>query len=262
MAYFLILLLMMFLEESLVFFPTRFPEGNWQPERLDFEDIEFYASDGTKLHGWYVPHDQPRAHVLFCHGNAGNLSDRAYLLGTLRDGLDVAVFIFDYRGYGRSDGRPNEEGVIQDAHAACEAFAQRAGIQPSEIVLMGRSLGGAVAVELAAVHGARGLILESTFTSLPDVAAHHYPWLPVRWLMRTRLNALSRVADYHGPLLQSHGDADEIIPYQLGRRLYDAAVGPKQFITIANGHHNDPQSADYYTALDKFLGQLASSGGL
>ena len=251
----------MFLEEALIFFPSRFPEGNWRPERLVFEDVEFSASDGTKLHGWYVPHDQPRAHILFCHGNAGNLTDRAYLLGTLHDGLDVAVFIFDYRGYGRSEGRPNEEGVIKDAHAARKAFAQHADIDASDIVLMGRSLGGAVAVEMAATNGARGLILESTFTSLPDVAAHHYPWLPVRLVMRTRLNALRYLADYHGPLLQSHGDADEIIPYQLGRRLHDAAVGTKQFITIRNGRHNDPQSGEYYAALDKFLQNLAPSGG-
>ena len=174
----------------------------------------------------------------------------------LRERLGVSVMIFDYRGYGRSEGSPNEDGILADARAARAVLAQKAGVSEEQIVLMGRSLGGGVMVDIAARDGARALILESTFTSLPDVAGWHYPWLPVRLLMRTRLDSLSKIKEYHGPLLQSHGDADRIIPLKLGRQLFEAANSPKRFVTISGRDHNDPQSEDYYEALDEFLDDL------
>ena len=255
-CYLVVLGVMMFLEESLIFFPARYPEGDWQPEGLHFEDAWFRAADGTRLHGWYVPHEDPRAVVLFCHGNAGNLSHRAETLQVLRHDAGVSVLIFDYRGYGRSEGKPNEAGVLADARAARQWLARRAAVDPSEIVLMGRSLGGAVAVDLAAADGARALVVESGFTSIPDVAAYHYPWLPVRLVMRTRLDAVGKIAAYHGPLLQSHGDADTIVPYELGRRLFEAAGEPKKFITFPDLDHNDPQPLEYYEVLREFLDEL------
>ncbi len=241
------------LERSLIFFPSRYPEGNWQPAGLHFDDAWFTSADGTRLHGWYVPHEHPRAAILFCHGNAGNLSNRAGLLRILHDRVGATVMIFDYRGFGRSEGKPGESGVLADARAARAWLADRAGIAEDQIVLMGRSLGGAVAVDLAARDGARALVLESTFTSISDVAKTMYPLLPLHLLVQTKLNSAEKIATYHGPLLQSHGTADRLIPYKIGCRLFDAANQPKQFVPIAGGDHNNPQSAEYYEALASFL---------
>lgn len=243
------------LEELLLFFPAKHPEGNWQPPELSFEDVWFTSEDGVELHGWYCPHEHPRAVILFAHGNAGNLSHRAPLLVDLHHKLRVSVMIFDYRGYGRSEGSPSVPGVIEDGRAARAALAEQAGVEEKDIVLMGRSLGGAVVAQLAGEAPARGLILESTFSSLRDVAAHHYPMFA--WLVsRNRLNSVSAIGQFEGPLLQSHGDADRVVPYSLGRRLYEAANEPKRFVTIPGGDHNDPPTSRYYDELDLFLDSL------
>ena len=255
LVYLGIVVVMVFFEQSLIFFPTRYPDGAWHPSDLMFEDAEFRAADGTRLHGWFVPCDNGRAVILFSHGNGGNLSHRADILRELHR-LRASVMIYDYRGYGRSEGSPDEPGVLADARAARAWLAKRAGIGDREIVQMGESLGGGVAVDLAAADGARGLVLISTFTSLPDVAAIHYPWLPARLLMRTRLDSLAKIANYHGPLLQIHGDADSIVPYTLGRRLFDATNEPKHFVTIRGADHNDPLNAEFYREVDSFLDKL------
>lgn len=247
---------LMICEESLIFFPLRYPEGDWEPEWLTFEDAWFPSADGVRLHGWYAGHEQARAVVLFCHGNAGNVTHRAQRLHALHELVGASVLIFDYRGYGRSEGKPDEPGLLADARAARTWLARRAGVAERDVVLMGRSVGGAVAVDLAASDGARALVLESTFTSLPDMAAYHYPWLPVRRFLRTRFDSLAKIADYHGPLFQSHGDADTIVPYHFGRRLFDAANQPKRFLTIPGGDHNDPQDRAYYASLIAFLDGL------
>ena len=176
----------------------------------------------------------------------------ADVLQMLHYRMGVTAMGFDYRGYGRSEGTPSEAGVLADARAARTWLAQRTGVAENQIVLMGRSLGGAVAVDLAA-DGARGLILESTFTSMPEVGHAMLPYLPVRLLMQTQFNSLAKIGKYHGPLLQSHGTGDRLIPYAMGRQLFDAANEPKQFVEIPGGDHNDPQSAGYYAALDEFL---------
>jgi fermentation-respiration switch protein FrsA (DUF1100 family) len=253
---FCVVVLMIF-EESFIFFPMRYPEGDWQPAGVSFEDAWFQSPDGLRLHGWYAGHESPRAVVLFCHGNAGNITHRADTLQALHDLANVSLLVFDYRGYGRSEGKPNEAGLVADARAARAWLADRAGVSEQDVVLMGRSIGGAVAVDLAANDGARALVLESTFTSVPDLAAHHYRFLPVRKLLHTRFDSLSKIRRYHGPLFQSHGDADTIVPYESGRRLFEAANEPKQFITIPGRDHNDPQPPEYYEALAEFLDRLA-----
>jgi uncharacterized protein len=246
----------MFLEESLEFFPTRYPDGNWQPPGLKFEDAWFEAADGTKLHGWYVPCENARAAVLFSHGNGGNLTHREDSLRMLQARVKVSVLIYDYRGYGRSQGRPSEAGILADARAARAWLAAREKLDPRELVMMGESLGGAVAVHLAAREGARALVLQSTFSSLPDVAAYHYPWMPVRLLMRTRLDSRGIIGQYHGLLHQVHGDADTIVPIQCGRRLFEAANEPKQLLVLHGHDHNDYLPKEYFDALSKFLAQL------
>lgn len=244
------------LEQRMVFQPAKYPDGNWQPTNLGQEDAWFEAEDGARLHGWFVESEHPKAVALFCHGNAGNVTTRAETLRLLRDRHGLSVLCFDYRGYGRSDGKPSEEGLLLDARAARKWLAQRTGVAESDIVLMGRSLGGGVAVQLAAWDGARGLVLASTFTSLPDVGAEHMSWMSPRLVMRNRFNSLEALPHYHGPALISHGDADEVIPYEHGRKLFEACSGPKQFVTIPGGRHNDPQSDEYRDALDAFIAAL------
>jgi len=258
MAYLIVLGLMMAMEDSLIYFPSVYPEGYWNPRGLDFEDARFEAADGTKLHGWYVPAANPRAVILFAHGNAGNISHRFEILAEL-NGLQVSVLIFDYRGYGRSEGSPSEAGVAQDARAARRWLAERAGVSESEIVLLGESLGGGVMVDLAASDGARALVLQNTFTSLTDVAKCHYPWLPIKLLMRSRFDSFSKIGRYKGPLLQFHGDADRIIPLVLGERLYAAANQPKHLVVIPGADHNDPLSPRFFQALDEFLATLPTA---
>jgi uncharacterized protein len=251
-AYLFVLLGMRFFEESLIFVPSDSASGVWNPPGLAVEDAWFPSDDGVKLHGWYLGKEQPRAVILFCHGNGGNVTDRAEDIAELHDRVGTSVLVFDYRGYGRSEGRPSERGVLADARAARAWLARRAQIPEDRIVLMGESIGGAVAVDLAC-DGARGLVLENTFSSLPDVAAHHLRWLPVRWLMRTRFDSRAKIAAYHGPLLQSHAERDTIVPLRFGERLFEAANGPKEFILYSGRDHNEGRPANYYDKLVKFL---------
>lgn len=251
--YLVVCLLMMIFEDSLVFVPSRYPYGNWEPQGLPVEDAWFRSDDGVQLHGWFLERERPRAVVLYLHGNGGNVTHRAHLLRTVHDRLGVSVLVLDYRGYGRSEGRPDETGVLADARAARAWLAERTGAAPSEIVLWGHSLGGSVAVDLAAAEGAKALVLESTFSSAPDVAAYHYAWLPVRPLMKTRLDSHSKIGRYHGPLFQAHGDADTIVPMQFGRRLFEAANEPKRFEVIPGAGHDDVFMPDYYGKLAEFL---------
>jgi len=248
-------------ENSQVFQPMEYPQGDWQPDDLIYEDAFFRAEDGTHLHGWFLPHPQPKAVVLFAHGNAGNLTHRKEMLAELRERHDVAVMIFDYRGYGRSRGKPSEQGILQDARAAREWLSKRTGVDETEIVLMGRSLGGGVAVDLAAQDGAAGLILINTFNSLVDVAEHHMSWLPTDRMMVNRLDSLSKIDRYQGPLLQTHGDADRVIPFEYGLELFGKANSPKQFIAVPGGDHNGPLSEEFHSAMAQFFDSLKISSG-
>ena len=259
-SYLLLLLVMMWFETSLIFPRWAISPGNWAPTEFTYEDVYFPSADGTRLHGWYFPHPDADLQVLYCHGNGEDVAALGEYRDLLRARHRVSVFAFDYRGYGRSAGKPSEAGVVADGRAAQAWLAQKTHVPPSQIVLWGRSIGGAVAVQLAADLGAQGLILERTFTNLPDVAAYHYPWLPVRQLMRNRFDSLARVGEYRGPLLQSHGTADEVVPFQLGQTLFDAAAAtPKTFIAMPDVTHNGPNDKDYYTELVRFLDQLRTT---
>jgi len=242
------------LEASVVFQPARFPVGDWKPRNLHFEDAGIATQDGLRLHGWYCEGKSPGAAVLFAHGNAGNVTDCYWKLRYLTEKLGVSVLCFDYRGYGKSEGTPSEEGILKDARAARRWLAIRNGISEKDIVLLGSSLGGAVAVDLAAKDGARGLILESTFTSLPEVADSKRPKLGSA--MSIQLDSLAKIRNYHGPLLQTHGDADRVVPIALGEKLFQAANQPKQFIRIKRGIHMGPPSPEYQLALAQFIKSL------
>jgi fermentation-respiration switch protein FrsA (DUF1100 family) len=240
------------IDERLLFFPATFPIGDWEPVGLKYSNVGFAAVDGLRIHGWYCRCENPRAFVLYMHGNAGNITHRADVMRLLQGRLRASALIFDYRGYGRSEGKPTVDGILNDARAARRFLANHAKIKESEIVLIGNSLGGAVAVQLAAEQGPRALVLENTFSSLKDVASHHYPALA--WLVSgKRLNSAGQIARYHGPLLQCHGDADRTIPFESGTKLFAAANEPKQFVRIRGGDHNDWLSDEYYSKLDALL---------
>ena len=244
------------LERRMIFQPTSYPDGDWRPEYLAFEDAWIPTGGGEHIHGWFVEHPHPRAVILRAHGNFGNITYQGPTLKILSQRHGVSIMSFDYRGYGRSEGSPTETNILEDARAARRWLAERTGVAESDIVLMGRSLGGAVVVDLAAYDGARGLILESTFSSLPDVGAWHFPWLPVHWMMHHQLNSFQKIKSYRGPLLQSHGDADEVVPFQLGVKLHNAAPGRKRFVRIPGGSHNSPQTEEYHELLDAFIDAL------
>ena len=246
---------LMLFEEKLIFVPSPASE-RWQEGGSGVDDVWFESADGTKLHGWYLEHENPRAVVLFAHGNAGNLSGRREVLRGLRRRMRVSVLGFDYRGYGKSQGKPHEHGVLDDTRAARKWLAQRNEIDETDVVLMGRSLGGAVVVDLAAKDGARGLVLENAFSSLPDVAATMFRWIPVRWFMRSRLDAAEQIDSYRGPLLQTHAGSDSIIPIELGRKLFEKANDPKTWITFEGMDHNDVHPVEYDQALDRFFEDL------
>jgi fermentation-respiration switch protein FrsA (DUF1100 family) len=231
--------------------------ADWVAADLPHEDVHFSSHDGVKLHGWYVPHAAPRAVVLFCHGNGEHVARLAPMLALLRERAGVSVFAWDYRGYGHSGGKPSEKNLLADARAAQLWLAEHEGIRPEDVVLYGRSLGGAVAVGLAAEHPVRGMVLERTFADMVETAAYHFPWLPVKLLMRNRYPSAKRIAAYTGPLLMTHGTADRIVPFEMGKRLFDAATTPnKRFFVVEGGDHNGPQPDEFYDALGEFLDEL------
>lgn len=209
---------------------------------LDYEPVTLTAEDGIKLKGWFLPVERPRATVLFFHGNAGNISHRLDTLRLLHD-LGLAVLIIDYRGYGESEGTPSEEGLYRDADAAWEYLTEIREIPAGEILLFGRSLGGAIAASLAERHAAMGLVLESTFTSVPDMAAQLYPWLPARTLARYHYDTASRLPNITLPVLIIHSPEDEIIPFAHSQTLYELANEPKCFVEIKGSHNTGMQQS-------------------
>jgi fermentation-respiration switch protein FrsA (DUF1100 family) len=243
------------LEHSFIYFPERELIGDPAHFGLPFDDASFTASDGVRLHGWFVPGESDVT-WLWCHGNAGNISHRLDNLRLLHDELGVSVFIFDYRGYGRSEGSPSEEGTYRDAEAALAYLLSRPDVDAERVVYFGRSLGAAVAVELATRRPPSALILESPLPSIAELARHHYPFLPAGRLLRTKYDALSKIGKVRVPLLVLHGDQDEVIPFEAGRRLFGAANEPKRFYTIGGAGHNDTYvvgGREYFRALREFM---------
>lgn len=243
--------------DRVLFIPTKFPTGDWDPNSLIFEDVFFHAADNTKLHGWYCPTKNAELTILIVHGNAGNVSTRVRLLQHLQNQQTASIFIFDYRGYGRSEGSPSIDGAMMDAQAARDKLEEVSGKPASEFILIGESIGGAIAVKLANSVPPKALILQSTFSNLQDLARIHYP-LRAPTVPKHLLNSTDLLPSYQGPLLQSHGENDQIIPLKLGRKLFETAVGRKQFLTISEAGHNDWLTTEYLTQLDQFLGEFVS----
>ncbi len=226
------------------------------------EEVWFAARDGVRLNGWFFPAAprSPRGHlaVLHCHGNGGNISHRTEVAEALLQ-TGVNVLLFDYRGYGRSPGRPSEDGTYLDAQAAC-AWLRERGFAPGNLIAFGESLGGGVATELARREPLGGLVLQSTFTNLPDLGAELFPWLPVRWLASIHYDTRAKLPGVRVPVLVMHSRADTLIRFAHAERNFAAANAPKQFHEIA-GDHNDFLEADrdqFIAGFERWLGVLES----
>lgn len=232
------------------------------PNRIElpFENISFKTSDGLKLSGWFIPKENARGVLVFCHGNAGNIRHRLESI-KLFNRLGLEVFIFDYRGYGESEGKPTEKGTYQDAEAAWYYLVEDRHVDPAKIIVFGRSLGGGIASWLGAKYTPGALILESTFTSLPDIAATRYWFMPIRLLIRIKYNTAERLSNINCPILVVHSHDDEDIPFNHGQRLYQIASEPKEFLEIA-GTHNEgfiTSGALYEDGLNNFILQHMDS---
>ena len=228
------------LDQFFVFHPERWHDKDWRAASgLPLEDVWFPAADGTKLFGWYVEAQAESPVLIWCHGNAGNIVNRLDNLRLLL-GQDLSVFLFDYRGYGKSQGRrPSEEGLYLDAMGAHDYLTRVRMIRPDRLIIFGRSLGAAVAADLAMHKPAAGLILESSFPSIEAVAKFYYGGLPVHWLLGAEFRVIDRVPALSLPKLIIHGDQDDIIPLELGRQVFEAAKPPKSFHLIPGARHNN-----------------------
>jgi hypothetical protein len=231
-----LLIVLTLLQSKFVYFPSRAMQD---PARwgLTYEDVWLRSANGKRIHGWWFPHREARATLLICHGNAGNISHRISLVQSLRQ-LRLNVFIFDYQGYGRSEGRPSEQGTYDDARAAWNYLIDKHKLRADQIVVIGRSLGGPIAAHLAAQVQPAALILDSTFSSFVDIASAHFPFIPVRLIARFQYNTAEYVKQCNCPLLVIHSPTDEIIPFALGQKCYQAAKSFKQFLRISGGHND------------------------
>jgi len=238
-AYIGFALVLYFFQSHLVFYPETGREIIATPSQagLPYEDVRLTTGDGLGLHGWFIPAPQSRGTVLFLHGNAGNISHRIDSLQMFHR-LGYSTFIFDYRGYGNSSGTPSEQGTYRDAEAAWRYLTEQRRIPSCRIVLFGESLGGAVASWLAARQKPAALVIASGFTSVPDLAQHFYPYLPVRWLAHLRYDTRKNLRAVAVPVLIAHSPEDEIIPFEHGQALYAAANSPKRFLELGGGHND------------------------
>ena len=250
-------------QRGLVYCPRRELAAAPDEAGLEYEDVWLTNGLGTRLHGWWLPREGAARALLLCHGNGGNVSHLMETYGIFHD-LGMSVLVFDYSGFGQSGGRPSETATRADARAAWDWLMGR-GFAPGDVVLFGRSLGGGVAARLAreladAGVSPGGLIMESSFISITAMGAAQYPWLPVRWLVRYRYDSLKALAGVTVPALFLHSPEDDLVPYAMGRRLYDAYSGPKSFVALTGDHNCGFLTSDGYAeGLARFLRELGES---
>ncbi len=233
-----LVLLVWAFQRRLIYLPSREPVPAAARVLPRSEEVSFSTEDGLRLAGWFVPGVPGAATVLVFNGNSGDRSARAPLAAALaRTG--VSVLLFDYRGYGGNPGSPSEAGLAADARAARDYLDSRPEVRSESVVYYGESLGAGVVIGLAVERPPAALVLRSPFTSLADVGRRHYPYLPVRQLLKDRYDSIGRIADLRCPILVVAGGADTIVPAGQSRRLYDAAPTPKRYVEIPGAGHND-----------------------
>ena len=243
----------------LAFFPTREITNTPDDLGMPFEEVYFPAEDGTQLHGWFVPGKGDDTIVWF-HGNAGNISNRVYNIMLMNVQLGANLFIFDYRGYGLSEGKPSEKGMYSDGEGVLEYLRSRDDIDHDRLVLFGRSLGGCIVAELAMRHDFKAVIIESSFTSVDAMSRYTRPlltrFMPTRLLVKSRFDSVMKMPRIHSPIMIVHGDRDVTVPIQMGRELFDAANEPKRFYEIVGATHDDTHMVGgkpYFAALKEFI---------
>lgn len=258
-------------QDQLLFQPSSRLLATPDDAGMAYETVHLETEDGETLHGWWIPApDGSRdtspggrsTHtLLFFHGNAGNISGRLESVQQFHN-LGLNVLIVDYRGYGQSTGSPSEAGLYKDAAACWAHLTDDRGIAPEDVVIFGRSMGGGPATWLATREPPAAMILESVFTNVPDVGAHHYSFLPVRALATNQFDNESRVPEIEVPTLHIHSRGDRVVPFELGRRVYEAAAEPKQFLEIQGGHNDGflVSSESYLRTIDRFLEEHMDSG--
>ena len=252
------LLCLVLLEPVMVYPGAGSNRGDYRAESANAEDVWFESRDKTKLHGWYLPRQNSQRTILICHGNAENVALVTGDYGSqLRIELDADIFIFDYRGYGKSDGNPQEAGVIADGLAALDWLCEKTGKQPGQITLYGRSLGGGIAVALANQRGGRELLLDRTFDNLISPGSQRFPWVPVSLLMRNRFPSDERIKSCGMPVFQTHFTDDELIPIRSARNLFfNVTNSQSTFVELPGGHHLAGLPANYYMELRRFIDKL------
>ena len=241
-------------QEKLVFFPHSDIAMTPEEAGLKYEDLYLEPAPRARINAWYVPADAGRGTVIFCHGNGENIGDDVDYI-EFYNGLGMNVLIVDYRGYGKSSGKPSEKATYEDAAVAWKYLTEVRGTRPDEIVLVGRSLGGGVVSHLAAQAKPAGMILESTFTSMPDMGAEIFPFFPIRLIARIHYDTKSRLGKVHCPVLVLHSREDKLVPYRHGERLFELANEPKRFVEIRGTHNEGPfeRGDAYREAIDEFL---------
>ena len=235
-AWLLLAVALYLFQSKFVYFPSKTLASSPQQIGAEYEEVSLTTADGHRLHGWYLPADDARFTLLFFHGNAGNISHRLDSLMIFRE-LGLATLIIDYRGYGLSEGKPSEKGTYLDAESAWDYLLKERGVKAGNIIIFGRSLGGGVATWLAQKKKPAALVIESTFTSITDIASSLYPYMPVRLLGRIRYENIERIDAISSPLLIIHSQQDELIPYSHGQALFQQAAEPKAFLEISGGHN-------------------------
>ncbi len=245
---------MYFQQPRMIFYPYRALFQTPADWGLEFEDVTLQTKDGVQLHGWYIPHSQSQHVLLYFHGNAGNISHRRDSIEIFHR-LGLNVFIIDYRGYGKSQHKPSEQGLYQDATAAWDFLTAEKGYTSQQIIIFGRSLGGTIAAKLASGVQARGLILESTFSSARDFANVVFPILARLVLIRFDFNTVESIQQVNAPVLVLHSPEDEIMPFHLGEKVFEAANQPKRFVHLQGDHNYGfmKSQPDYEQALNSWL---------
>ena len=254
-----------FIEKGLIFHPDK-SNDTATPDihGIEYDDVIFQTEDGLNLNGWFVPGkktspDTDLHTLLWFHGNAGNINRRLDNIKMIYERVPVNVFIIDYRQYGRSEGKVSEQGTYLDARAALAYLHSRKEINREKIIFFGRSLGSAVAVELALNEKCRALILETPFTSILEMGKKLYPFLPVSLLLKTKYDSLAKIRNIKVPILVMHGDKDALVPFEHGKKLYDMANEPKEFYTIPGAGHNDTHIVggdEYFDVIKEFVNKL------
>lgn len=256
-TYFGALVVLMFFERTLLFPAPSLENGDWQADKFGAKESFLGVEDKTKVHVWTLAHAKSQKTLIFCHGNGETLGFLGAELAEIRDRWSVNVIAFDFRGYGKTGGLANEVDILTDSVAVANWIDTNPLFRDHKRIVIGRSLGGASAVEIAAKTKVDGLILDRTFSSIVDVAADRYFFFPIRLVMRNQFRSIEKIPGYTGPLLQIHGDVDEVVPFRFGRKLFDACTSQqKEFLTIPGMHHNDSWPEEFWKAGNKFIESL------